>query len=474
MGGDLRAEHVVFGPSTAPNGPWYSPRLSKRVIFVGHDRDQIAEAVGLLEANGFPTKWCANADEALAELGVAGVVIVDAAEAEGFSAVAAAPTTELVLTGDPGRAAEALVRQDIDYLANPSDASTVLMRVRHALRHRDINVELATLRSEASKAGRFGGIVGTSAPMLNLYELINRAASTHASILITGESGTGKELVARELHRQSDRASQPFVAINCSAMPEALLESELFGHVRGAFTDAKRDRKGLFLQAQGGTIFLDEIGDMPLALQPRLLRALQERKIRPVGADEEVPVDVRIISATNADLEDLIENKSFREDLYYRLNVVNLTVPPLRERISDILPLAEHFLHYFAVALNRRIISLSQTASDALLAYHWPGNVRELQNCIESAVTLACDETLEIADLPVKVRNHRKYAPAIEVSEADELVSLEELERRYIVQVLTELDGNKKAAAKTLGIDRKTLYRKLEMYDLSEVAKLVS
>ena len=452
----------------------YLPRLSNRVIFVGHDRTKISQAVELLETNGFPTKWCANADEALSELGVAGVVIVDAEQMAKFSSAAATPAVELVLTGDANQAADAQGERDIDYLADPADAAMVLMRVRHALRHRDVNLELATLRSQASTMGRFGDIVGTSTPMLELFELIKRAASTHASVLVTGESGTGKELVARELHSQSDRAAQPFVAVNCSAMPEGLLESELFGHVRGAFTDAKQERKGLFLQAQGGTIFLDEIGDMPLALQPRLLRVLQERKVRPVGADAEVAVDVRLIAATNADLEDLIEQKSFREDLYYRLNVVNLTVPPLRQRLSDILPLAQHFLHYYAVAFNRRIIGLSKAAADILVTYHWPGNVRELQNCIESAVTLACDETLEVTDLPTKIREHRERIPPTVMNDSEDMVSLDELERRYIVQVLAGLDGNKKAAAKILGIDRKTLYRKLDTYGLSEAAMLNS
>jgi len=441
--------------------------MTNRVIFVGHNREQIAEAMRLLEANGLATQWCANADEALNALGVSGVVIIDANEASAFSSVAKAPAVEVVLTGDTSKAADMQSQSDIDYLANPADASMVLMRVRHALRHRDINVELANLRSQVSASGKFGDIVGTSAPMLTLFDLIKRAASTQASVLITGESGTGKELVARELHRQSERASQPFVAINCSAMPESLLESELFGHVQGAFTDAKQGRKGLFQQAHRGTIFLDEIGDMPLALQPRLLRVLQEREVRPVGADKDIPIDVRVMSATNCDLKDSIEQKTFREDLYYRLNVINLQVPPLRQRLSDILPLAQHFLDHYAVAFNRRILGLSRTAADRLLTYDWPGNVRELQNCIESAVTLACDDQLELTDLPIQIREHHQGYPLVAANVASEMVSLEELERRYIVQVVTSLDGNKKAAAKTLGIDRKTLYRKLEGYGLN-------
>src|SRR6185369_10962737 len=224
-------------------------------------------------------------------------------------------------------------------------------------------------------------------------------------VLITGESGTGKEVVARAVHERSRRKEGPFVAINCAAMPEALLESELFGHAKGAFTDAKANRQGLFQQANGGTLFLDEIGEMALALQPKLLRAVQERKVRPVGAESEVPVDVRLVAATNRDLEEMVEEKRFREDLYYRINVIHLPLPPLRARGGDVLLLAQHMLRQYAAVFDKKVMGLSPAAAERLVTYDWPGNVRELGNCLERAVALAHFEEIQVEDLPDKVRN---------------------------------------------------------------------
>jgi two-component system response regulator HydG len=297
--------------------------------------------------------------------------------------------------------------------------------------------------------------------MLKMCELVSRVADTETTVLVTGESGTGKELVARALHAKSARKDGAFVAINCAAMPENLLESELFGHVKGAFTDARNARPGLFVKASGGTILLDEIGEMPPGMQAKLLRALQERTARPVGGDQEIPFDARIIAATNRDLETEVEEKRFREDLFYRINVVRVHVPPLRARGSDILLLAQLFLERYAAQSRRAVAGMSSAAADKLLSYPWPGNVRELQNCIERAVALSQFDQIGVDDLPEKIKDHKMARINIESNDPAELLPMEEVERRYIVKVLEAVGGNKTLAAQVLGFDRRTLYRKL-------------
>jgi two-component system, NtrC family, response regulator AtoC len=304
-------------------------------------------------------------------------------------------------------------------------------------------------------------IVGTSAPMVKVSELVARVAATETTVLITGESGTGKELVAKALHSASDRRDGPFVAINCAALPENLLESELFGHVRGAFTDARNARVGLLVKASRGTLFLDEIAEMPAGMQAKLLRALQERTVRPVGGDEEQPFSARIIAATNRDLEVEVEERRFREDLFYRINVVRIEVPPLRARGGDVLILAQHFLERYAAQSRRRVVGLTREAADRLAFYSWPGNVRELQNCIERAVALAQSERIGASDLPDKVDDGRGLGPSMDTSDPVELLPMEEVERRHIHRVLEAVGGNKTLAAQILGFDRRTLYRKL-------------
>jgi transcriptional regulator with PAS, ATPase and Fis domain len=279
-------------------------------------------------------------------------------------------------------------------------------------------------------------------------------------VLITGESGTGKELVARAIHELSDRRHLPFVAINCGALPPALLESELFGHVRGAFTDARQARKGLFVQAGDGTLFLDEIGEMPVEMQVKLLRVLQERMLRPVGDDIEVPFGARLITATNRDLETAIEEKRFREDLYYRINVVNIAVPPLRARPSDLLALAEYFVQRIAARTGKPIASFTDDAARIMLAYDWPGNVRELENCVERAMAIGRLNQITVDELPPKIRQH-EAKPIFEMSVPAELITLDEIERRYVRQVLLATNNNKTDAARILGIDRRSLYRRL-------------
>jgi len=314
-----------------------------------------------------------------------------------------------------------------------------------------------------------GEILGQSPLMHSLFSQIGRVAATDVSALILGESGTGKELVARTLHRQSDRRNGPFVPINCSALPETLLESELFGHKRGAFTDARKDHPGLFLEAGEGTLFLDEIGEIPMPLQPKLLRALEERRVRPVGGTREVPFDVRIIAATNRDLESAIEEKIFREDLFYRINVIQIEVPPLRARGTDILLLAHHFVKHFANRTGKEVVGVSDAAAEKLLSYSWPGNVRELRNAIERAVALTRFENLAVEDFPQKIRAYQSDQLVVGTHDPSELVSMEEIERRYILHVLKTVKGNRTLAARILKLDRKTLYRKLQQYKIDPI-----
>jgi len=349
-----------------------------------------------------------------------------------------------------------------DFVTKPFDMDDLALTIERALHHRALRDEVKRLRKAAEGTQNFEDILGTSPAILKMCELITRVADTETTVLVTGESGTGKELVARALHVKSGRSSGPFVAINCAAMPENLLESELFGHVKGAFTDAHAARPGLFVKASGGTILLDEIGEMPAGMQAKLLRALQERTARPVGGDQELPFDARIIAATNRDLETEVEEKRFREDLFYRINVVRVHVPPLRARGSDILLLAQLFLERYAAQSRRPATGMSSAAADKLLSYPWPGNVRELQNCIERAVALSQFDQIGVDDLPEKIKDHKTARIAIESNDPAELLPMDEVERRYIVKVLEAVGGNKTLAAQVLGFDRRTLYRKLE------------
>jgi transcriptional regulator with PAS, ATPase and Fis domain len=334
--------------------------------------------------------------------------------------------------------------------------------VEKALAERELRSEVTRLRDEVARSYRFDNMIGRSASMQEVFGLIRRLAGSSASVLVTGESGTGKELIARSLHFSSARKHRPFVPINCAAIPDALLESELFGYRRGAFTDARTDRAGIFLEADGGTIFLDEIAELSPALQAKLLRVLQDREIRPLGASRSEKVDVRIVAATNRELEARLKDGTFREDLYYRLNVVHLHLPALRDRAEDVLPLAEHFLAIAVGKSGKRIRGFHESAKKAILAHTWPGNVRELENVVERAVALAQGAEIDADDLPGAVRE-RKSVDTLASALARGL-TLDELEQEYIQRVVSAEAGNKTRAAQRLGLDRKTLYRKLEEY----------
>ncbi|HNN91814.1 MAG TPA: sigma-54 dependent transcriptional regulator [Pseudomonadota bacterium] len=355
-----------------------------------------------------------------------------------------------------------------DFVTKPLEVDALALVLQRAVAHRALREEVKLLRRAVASSRNPDNLLGDSGEMRQVLDVVSRVAEADVSVLILGESGTGKELVARSLHNHSSRRDGPFVAVNCSALPEALLESELFGHARGAFTDARSARRGLFQQAHGGTLFLDEIGDLPLLLQPRLLRALQERKVRPVGSDSETDIDVRLLAATHQDLEKAVEERSFRSDLYYRLNVVQVRLPPLRTRGNDVLVLAQHFLDQASARLGKKVERLNPKAAERLLAYSWPGNVRELQNCIERAVALTAYDQIGVDDLPERVRDYRPSQVLVASDHPSELVSMDEIERRYILRVLDVVAGNKSLAAQILGFDRRTLYRKLERYGLSD------
>jgi two-component system response regulator HydG len=357
-----------------------------------------------------------------------------------------------------------------DFIVKPVKLDTLAVAVGRALAHLLLLRELKHLRTIVD-GEPIDGIAGSSPAIRETIEMVRRVSGSDATVLITGESGTGKELVARAVHRLSPRRTEPFVAVNCAAVPAPLLESELFGHVRGAFTDAKNARPGLFVQAGAGTIFLDEIGEMPAEMQVKLLRVLQERKLRPVGGDEELPFHARVLAATNRNLESEIEQRRFREDLFYRINVVTLHVPPLRARSGDILLLAQLFLRRIALRINKPVKGFSGPAARMLLDYDWPGNVRELENCIERAVALCRLDEVTVDDLPNKVQEFhvaRIVIPVGPTGSPDAMITMEEMERRYVRQVLETVRGNKTHAARILGIDRRSLYRRLESpYDAS-------
>jgi two-component system response regulator HydG len=376
------------------------------------------------------------------------------------------PDVPVIVVGDSGVvpvAVAAMRAGAYDYLEPPLDDRGLGRAIQRALEHRRSNRDLSRLRRTVGGMGG-GDLVGESRAMRALRSAVRRIAPTEASVLIGGESGTGKEVVARALHAGSRRSAAQFVAINCAALPESLLESELFGHTKGAFTGATSAARGLFVRADGGTLLLDEVGDMPMGLQPKLLRVLQERKIRPVGADRELPVDVRILAATNRDLRALVAEGRFREDLFHRLNVIELDLPPLRTRGRDLLLMARDYLNQLATRAKVRPLELTPAAINALLAYDWPGNVRELQNCMERAVALTTGPLIDADDLPERVRRGRERWSASGAHDPRALLPLRDVERRHVLSVLAAVGGNKSLAALILGMDRKTLYRRLEVY----------
>jgi DNA-binding NtrC family response regulator len=361
-------------------------------------------------------------------------------------------------------AIQAIKEGAYDYVSKPFKLEEIKLTIHRALEQNRLLQENLLYRQELISKYKLENIVGRSPQMLQVYKTIARVAESRSTVLLVGESGTGKELVARAIHFSSLRVAKPFVAVDCGSLAETLLESELFGHVRGAFTGAITSKKGLFEEADGGTCFLDEVGDISLAMQAKLLRVLQEHEIKRVGGTETIKIDVRIVAATNKNLEEMVAERKFREDLFYRLNVVSLHLPPLRDRGEDIPLLADHFLRKYAAENKKPVSRISQEALDHLLLYRWPGNVRELENVIERAVTLSHSSIILSEDLPRRLRVEPVEAPTRFLPSH---IPLSELEKLYIQKVLEETGGNKKKAAEVLGIDRRTLYRMAARYGLT-------
>ncbi len=344
-----------------------------------------------------------------------------------------------------------------DYLTKPFTPDALLLAVEKVTRERQTRVELVRLREEVDKAHGLDGMIAKSQAMTDIFALVRRVAPTPTTVLITGATGTGKETIARAIHSFSPAKTRPFISINCASIPHALLEAELFGHDRSASPDNRAERLGVFREAEGGTVLLDEVGELPPALQTKLLRVLEDREVRPAGGGKAVPVDVRVLASTQHDLSADVAAKTFREDLFYRLHVVEIRLPPMRDRPEDIAPLAQHFLARHAERMKKNIVGFSETALKQLASYAWPGNVRELENAIERAVTLCEHNVIRPEDLPDLIRT-RPDTDFLAMAAAREM-TLADLERAYMLRVLERTGGNKLRAAQILGIDRKTIYR---------------
>ncbi|MDH3687053.1 MAG: sigma-54 dependent transcriptional regulator [Myxococcales bacterium] len=444
---------------------------SKRLLLVDDDRAMRELLASLFTEEGHVVTEATSAEEAIASLedDEFDVVLSDIRMPgrSGIEMVADVkrlrPGTPVVLMtafGSVDSAVEAIRAGAYDYITKPFEPDAVQFAVERALEHRALECENQSLRRAVDKTANLGDLIGASPAMRDIFALIRKLAHNRSSVLITGESGTGKEVIARTIHFHGSRADAPFVPINCTAIPEGLLESELFGHVRGAFTGAHTTKQGLFEKANGGTLFLDEIGDMGAGVQSKLLRVLQDREVRPVGGTKSVHVDVRIIAATNQDLEAEMRASRFREDLYYRLNVIPIHVPPLRERPEDIPALAETFLKRHGDGTSYK---LSPEALRALKGQTWRGNGRELENAIERAIALAEGTEIQLSDLPhAQDSAGDRSTSAFLRTSAERELTLREVEELYIEEILNRQNGNKVRSARILGIDRKTLYRRAE------------
>lgn len=363
-------------------------------------------------------------------------------------------------------AIESLKLGGYDYVQKPINFERLKILIERIIEKRRLEIENVLIKRRLKDRFSFDQLVGKSPKMQQIYEIIDRISSSSPTVLIQGESGTGKELVANVIHQNSIRRDRPFIPVNCGAIAEGLLESELFGHIKGAFTGAVKDNIGLFKAAHGGTIFLDEIAEVQPSLQVKLLRALQERKIRPVGGTQESDIDVRVIAATNRNLEEAIRNKSFRKDLFYRLDVISINMPPLREIKDDIPNLANHFIKKFSKDGHRQVSRVAPEVMDLLMRYDWPGNVRQLENVIERAFALGQGDTILVSDLPSDIRDTYKQSGIGSPSS----LNLAENEKLLIIRALRKTKGNKAEAAQLLGINITTVYRKLEKYQISDLA----
>lgn len=444
-----------------------------RTLLVEDEANMVRTLAKILERKGYVVDAAATGEEALRRLAQVSydLVITDLnmPVMDGMQLLREMNARELhpatiVLTGHGTiqSAVEAMKLGAGDYLIKPCHPDELLMVAARLLELRALRREVTDLRRQVSQRDHFGEIIGHSPRMREVYQIIEAVSHNKSNVLLSGENGTGKELVARTIHNKGPLAARPFLAINCGALSETLLESQLFGHRKGSFTGAIEDHEGVFQAANGGTLFLDEISEIPLPLQVKFLRAIQEKEVTPLGSTRPVLVDVRIIAATNRDLEEALRNGSFRTDLFYRLNVVPIHLPPLRERREDIPPLVEHFIQEFSRVYGVEAKRVTAESMQCMMEYTWPGNIRELQNAIERAFALSSEPEITPKDLPPAVAS----SGAIEADTATDPLPLAEVEKRNILAALQRSGGNKKEAARILGIDRQRLYRKIEKYGI--------
>lgn len=442
-----------------------------RILVIDDDVEMCALLADVLEAEGWSVATINDSLEAsrilkkeefdviITDLKMKGLKGLDLLE-ESRKVAPLTPVIIITAFGTIESAIKAMKMGAYDYITKPFRSDEIILTVKKALENRRLNKEVVRLKKEVESRYHFHRLIGRSPAMRAIYDLIERISTSSNNVLITGESGTGKELVARAIHYSGPRKGGRFVAVNCAAIPETLLESELFGYKRGAFTDAKTDKKGLLFEANGGTLFLDEVTEMPLVLQAKLLRVIEEREVRPLGDTNAYPLDVQIVSSSNRNIKDVIHQGRFREDLYYRLKVIDIELPPLRERKEDIPLLTEHFVEKFSGAAKKSVSGVSEDALKVLMNYSWPGNVRELENVVQRAITLCQHDTILPEDLPANIL-HESEENLIDKG-LKEHYTAEQLEKEYIRRVLIAVGGNKSRAAQLLGFDRKTLYRKLE------------
>ncbi len=456
------------------DAPAVARPIEASILVIDDDQNHALTVADALAAEGYRTEVAPSGEEGLRRLDEQefDVVVTDLymRDVSGLDVLDAArkkdpPVEVVVITGHASieTAVEAMNRGALTYLAKPLNLNELRAVVRKALERAMLERHAIELERRLDARYGFEAIIGTSPKMQRVFEIMRQAAPTNATVLILGESGTGKELVAKTIHQNSPRRNHPFVALNCAALSEGILESELFGHEKGAFTGAIQQRKGRFEYAHKGTLLLDEVGDMPLATQIKLLRVLEEREIMRVGSNVPIKVDVRLIAATNQDLEEAVRQGRFRQDLYFRLKVVTIQLPPLRERQGDIPLLIERFVEEFSQEHGKRVMGISLEARRILNAYAWPGNVRELRNAIEHMVVISKGPVLEAEDIPDYIRGAKPEPRGVEGLAG---LSLEDVERELIRHTLAFTQGNREAAAKMLGIGERTLYRKINKYGL--------
>jgi len=462
--------------------------VNARILVTDDDETSCGLFAEVLTGEGYQVDCAKTGEEALARLqqdsgydllivdirmpGMSGLDVTRAVR----KSTPSLPIVVMTAFGSMETAVVAIREGAFDYISKPLKLEGIKQAVSRALTQRELQGQVEGREDGGEGGARLGAIIGSTPAMVEVYKTVARVAPTHSTVLLLGESGTGKELVARAIHQHSLRARRPFVAVDCGALTETLLESELFGHVRGAFTGAILDKKGVFEEAQGGTCFLDEIGNVSLYMQIKLLHVLQEREVRRVGGQEWVKVDVRIVAATNKDLIELVRKGAFRQDLYYRLKVVTISLPPLRERAEDAPALAYHFLKRYSQENGKFVPVIADEAMGLLCAYSWPGNIRELENVIERAVALSNQPVLTPTDLPVEVCEHVAARPSHgllreEQSPFADTPTLEEVKKRYVLHVLHNTQGNLSHAAELLDVDRRSLYRMLGRYKITPSRK---